>query len=71
MALPLLHHGMIITGIPFCGTALSETTTGGTPYGASHVAGSESNKPLSPEEIEFARLAGKRVAKLAAILSPD
>ncbi len=71
MMLPLLHHGMVITGIPFCGTALSETTTGGTPYGASHVAGSNSNQPLSQEETEFARIAGERVAKLATALCPN
>jgi len=69
MMLPLLHHGMIIAGIPFCDTELSETTTGGTPYGASHVAGSESNRPLSQEEIAFAWIAGERVAKIAAALS--
>ncbi|MBX2869355.1 MAG: NAD(P)H:quinone oxidoreductase [Acidiferrobacterales bacterium] len=69
MMLPLLHHGMVITGIPFAGTDLTETTSGGTPYGASHVAGNESNQPITSDEIAFAQLAGERVAQLACALS--
>ena len=69
MMLPLLHHGMVITGIPFAGTELAEATSGGTPYGASHVAGSDSNQPITRQEIAFAQLAGERVARLAKALS--
>ncbi|MBN8482032.1 MAG: NAD(P)H:quinone oxidoreductase, partial [Xanthomonadales bacterium] len=50
MLLPLLHHGMIIVGIPFTEAALGRTTGGGTPYGASHVGGSDGERPLSEDE---------------------
>ena len=68
MMLPLLHHGMLIVGIPFTESALVATTTGGTPYGASHVAGSDGDRPLSAHEIELGRLLGHRVAQTAARL---
>lgn len=65
MALPLLHHGMIITGIPYSEEALSATTTGGTPYGASHVTWNGSVDSLSDDEKTLARALGKRVAAIA------
>ncbi len=68
MMLPLIHHGMVMVGLPFSGTVLAHTRTGGTPYGASHVAGADNNDPLSEDEIRLARLLGSRVAKAATLL---
>lgn len=65
MMLPLIHHGMVMVGLPFSGTPLSHTTTGGTPYGASHVAGADNNAPVSDDEVRLARLLGSRVANAA------
>ncbi len=65
MMLPLLHHGMIMAGIPYSEADLSRTLSGGTPYGASHVAGSEGNNPLTDEESRLCIALGKRVAELA------
>lgn len=62
MMVPLLHHGMLITGIPYNEAALNSTTSGGTPYGPSHVAGLNSEQPLSQEEITLARAFGARLA---------
>ena len=64
MQLPLLHHGMIICGLPYSESQLNKTTTGGTPYGASHHAG-QANSPLSDSEKELCIAQGKRVALLA------
>lgn len=69
MMLPLLHHGMVISGIPFSESALSHTQTGGTPYGASHLAGSNGNNQLSPDEQQAAFAQGKRLAELAVKLA--
>jgi len=63
MMLPLLHHGMVIMGIPYSEPKLHTSVSGGTPYGASHV--SQMNSKLSEDEIELARQLGKRLAKLA------
>jgi len=68
MMLPLLHHGMVLVGIPYTEAALSETRTGGSPYGASHVAGT-SKGVLSAEEITLARALGARIATLALRLA--
>ncbi len=68
MMLPLMHHGMIIVGLPYSEGALGRTTTGGTPYGASHVAGMESNRPLSGDEKELCQALGARLATLARAL---
>lgn len=68
MMLPLLHHGMIIMGIPYSEPALTRTTTGGTPYGCSHVAG-QHNNPLSIEEKELCFAQGKRLAEAVLRLS--
>ncbi|WVN41352.1 NAD(P)H:quinone oxidoreductase [beta proteobacterium MWH-UniP1] len=65
MMLPLLHHGMIIVGIPYRDTDLLTTTSGGTPYGASHLAGADSAKPVTDEEIRIARALGQRIALTA------
>lgn len=68
MAIPLLHHGMLLMGIPYSEPLLSTTTTGGTPYGASHYAGPQDNPQLSADEQQLARALGKRLAATAARL---
>ena len=68
MLLPLLHHGCVVAGIPYTEPALTATRTGGTPYGASHVAGSRDDPQPSDDEAELARALGRRVATLAAKL---
>lgn len=65
MMLPLLHHGMVIVGIPFTEPALSSTRSGGTPYGASHVAGPDNDLPLTEDETRLAFALGQRLAKIA------
>jgi NAD(P)H dehydrogenase (quinone) len=69
MMLPLLHHGMYVLGLPYTETDLRETISGGTPYGASHVAGSDSDRPLSDEEKRLCRALGARVAEAAVRLA--
>ena len=69
MAIPLLHHGMLITGIPYTEETLSSTTTGGTPYGASHVTWNRKTDSLSDDEKELARALGIRVATIAQKLA--
>jgi NAD(P)H dehydrogenase (quinone) len=68
MLLPLLHHGMLIVGLPYTEAALNSTRGGGTPYGASHVAGASSDLPLSEDEKQLARALGRRVAQVATRL---
>lgn len=70
MMLPLLHHGMLISGVPYSETALFSTEKGGTPYGATHVAGNDSNEPLSEDELTICHSQGKRMANLALALRP-
>jgi NAD(P)H dehydrogenase (quinone) len=65
MALPLLHHGMLLLGLPYTEAALSTTQTGGTPYGASHVAGGKGENAISEHERELARALGRRLADTA------
>lgn len=65
MMLPLLHHGMLLVGLPYSETTLLTTTTGGTPYGASHVAGVNNDRPLSDEEIRQCHALGRRLAEVA------
>ena len=65
MHLPLLHHGCLIVGIPFTEAALSHTRGGGTPYGASHVAGTDDDPQPSADEAQLARALGRRVADVA------
>jgi NAD(P)H dehydrogenase (quinone) len=69
MLLPLLHHGMLITGIPYSETDLLHTRSGGTPYGASHLAGPDSRLPLSEEEQRLCRALGRRLADTARRLA--
>lgn len=65
MHLPLLHHGMLIVGIPYTETNLFTTTGGGTPYGPSHMAGINSDEPLTDAEKMICRTMGKRLATVA------
>jgi len=69
MQLPLLHHGMMVLGVPYNETNLFTTTTGGTPYGASHMAGGNSDNPLSEHEKAICRTMGKRLASVALKLA--
>ena len=69
MMLPLLHHGMLITGIPYTEAGLLETDAGGTPYGATHVAGTNNDLPVSDNEKTLCIAAGKRLALTAKKLS--
>jgi NAD(P)H dehydrogenase (quinone) len=69
MAVPLMHHGMILIGLPYTEKALSATTTGGTPYGASHVSWSRRQDSLSEDEKTLARALGRRVADIARRLA--
>ena len=70
MAVPLIHHGMIYVGLPYGEKELSTTTTGGTPYGASHVSWSREGDKLSEDEKRLARALGVRVADIARRLQP-
>ena len=65
MMLPLLHHGMLLLGLPYSYPELSTTRTGGTPYGASHVSGANGDPTLSDDELVLARALGKRLAETA------
>lgn len=65
MMIPLLHHGMIISGLPYTESDLLTTKTGGTPYGPSHVAGADNSNLLSEEEKILCKALGKRLAELA------
>jgi NAD(P)H dehydrogenase (quinone) len=68
MMLPLLHHGMVIVGIPYTQPELGTTRGGGSPYGASHVAGTDGGRELDADERALARALGRRVADIAARL---
>ena len=69
MMLPLMHHGMLIMGLPYTEHELLTTDSGGTPYGPSHLAGIESNLPLSEDEQTLCRAMGKRLANTALKLA--
>lgn len=69
MMLPLLHHGMVVLGIPYTEAALSETREGGTPYGASHVSGSDGATTASEAEKSLAIALGRRLATIAKKLA--
>ena len=71
MMLPLLHHGMLITGLPYSESALLETRGGGTPYGASHHAGADGKSPLNEHEVTLCRALGLRLAKTARQLESN
>jgi NAD(P)H dehydrogenase (quinone) len=69
MMLPLMHHGMLMVGLPYSESALSSTTSGGTPYGASHIGGAMDDKPISDDEKKLCIALGKRIAQTALKLS--
>jgi NAD(P)H dehydrogenase (quinone) len=69
MMLPLLHHGMVIAGLPYTHPELNQTQAGGTPYGASHWAGPDGQRPITEEERRLAFAQGKRLAELALRLA--
>lgn len=71
MMLPLMHHGMVLCGLPYSEAALMKTTTGGTPYGPSHLAGQSSDQPLSEDESTLCLALGKRLGRLALQLSSE
>jgi NAD(P)H dehydrogenase (quinone) len=70
MQLPLLHHGMLIVGLPYSEPGLMTTRSGGTPYGASHLAGINADQPVSEEERRLCLALGTRLAGVAAKLAP-
>ena len=69
MMLPLLHHGMLLVGLPYTEPELTSTQSGGTPYGASHVAGPNADRPVSEEEQRLCIVLGKRLAAAALKLA--
>ena len=70
MMLPLLHHGMVLVGLPYSEPQLSTTSSGGTPYGASHHAGvASAPKPPGSDELALAEALGRRVANIAVRLA--
>ena len=69
MMVPLLHHGMLICGLPYSSPELMQTTRGGTPYGASHVSGEDGKAPLAPAETALCKVLGARVASIASKLA--
>lgn len=68
MMIPLFHHGMVLVGLPYSEPELTSTRSGGTPYGASHLAGPDSDRPLDDDERRLCRVLGRRVAELAVKL---
>jgi NAD(P)H dehydrogenase (quinone) len=68
MMLPLLHHGMLVLGLPYSEPDLMNTSSGGTPYGASHLAGTDSKLPVTDEEKRLCHALGKRLAETARAL---
>lgn len=71
MMVPLLHHGMLIVGLPYTLPELSLTRSGGTPYGPSHVAGTDSDRALDDDERRLCRALGQRLAKTASRLGSN
>lgn len=69
MMLPLMHHGMIVVGLPYTEPALFSTRSGGTPYGASHVAGGNNDQPVSDDERKLCMALGSRLAAITLKLS--
>jgi NAD(P)H dehydrogenase (quinone) len=68
MALPLIHHGMVWVGVPYTAPELSSTTSGGGPYGPSHVAGADGSREITREERRIAEMMGERLGRLAGQL---
>jgi len=71
MMLPLMHHGMLITGLPYSEPDLAATREGGTPYGPSHLAGPDSKLPLSDAEKNLCQALGRRLAETAKKLQAE
>ena len=71
MLLPLMHHGMLVTGLPYSESALLHTTAGGTPYGPSHHAGADGKRGLDEHEIALSRALGQRLATIALKLESN
>ncbi len=71
MMLPLLHHGMLLVGLPYTEPVLTSTLSGGSPYGASHVGGGDGGNAISDDERTLARALGRRVAEVAARLADN
>lgn len=71
MMLPLMHHGMLLMGLPYSEKALMMTADGGTPYGASHLAGSNNDRPLSDNEAQLCQALGQRIATTAFALQDN
>ncbi|WP_440997453.1 NAD(P)H:quinone oxidoreductase [Arhodomonas sp. SL1] len=69
MMLPLLHHGMFLVGLPYTEETLRSTTTGGTPYGPSHYAGADSDRPVDEDEARLCRALGHRLTEAALQLA--
>ena len=69
MMLPLIHHGMLLVGLPYTESGLFEKQGGGTPYGATHVAGEKNDLPITKNEKELCFAAGKRLAEIAKKLN--
>ncbi len=69
MMLPLLHHGMLLAGIPYSESGLLNTRAGGTPYGASHLAGPDNKAPLTDIELDLCQAQGRRIATIARQLA--
>lgn len=69
MMLPLMHHGMLIVGLPYSEPMLSSTQSGGTPYGASHIGGAMDDKPITEDERKLCMALGKRLAETTMKLS--
>lgn len=71
MMLPLIHHGMMILGLPYTEPALNNTVSGGTPYGVTHVSGVTNDHPISQDEITLAKHLGERLARIALGLNKN
>lgn len=69
MMLPLMHHGMLMVGLPYSEPELSSTQSGGTPYGASHIGGAMDDKPITADEKKLCLALGKRLAQTALKLA--
>ncbi|MBV1787946.1 NAD(P)H:quinone oxidoreductase [Marinobacterium sp. D7] len=70
MMLPLLHHGCVLVGLPFSEDGLNSTDAGGTPYGPTHVSGSEGRQDISATEAELCQAQGRRLGRIARTLRP-
>lgn len=65
MMLPLMHHGMLLLGLPYTQPALNDTQSGGTPYGVTHVSGVANDRPISQDEMILAKYLGERLGRVA------